>query len=439
MTVLFNDFVYALTQYDPSKNLEQFAPFARTIEELRIRFLEVNSELGSMLDIADDLKVKLIKITKNKILEGLKSNPDGAATLTKVINEFEKICARVIPKQTSFYFPHWPLRVHPLYASFQPQLMQTAPLQLYGPTLIAHVSQMQTSDEIVDLAKQIQIEQVHEIVNSDQCNQAIPRLLTFLPHAIFTKFLLDVDDEKAKKVNVALIAVRGEEWFTEKFKHVREHFVNTCNQMAAKIDELNRKLRLIHLADISNETIERIEALHTETNQAWEAQQRLQILVRNIIFDCETEQLFSVEIPKRYIGLLNRLSDKKQNQALVSGCPYGILYRLAYDSFANDDETLSQKEKEIELVSVITTWLPDLSGWVDSGIIEAADREQGLEAYSIGIKNLAKINITSISDLKTHRIFNSAMLQHYIEKKRKEPVDGESSNLIQSLTRLWRN
>src|SRR5690606_23097242 len=123
--------------------------------------------------------------------------------------------------------------------------------------------------------------------------------------------------------------------------------------------------------------------------------------------------LFTKELPIRYIGLLNRVSDREADQKLVSGCPYGIIYRLSFNEYAHSHAEEASKE---ELVTIICSWnLPHWTDWVNHGILDRpADENEWKnnisKAYEAGIEQLQKKGIGSIQDLKKFRIFNAELL-----------------------------
>lgn len=469
MAVSLNESLSALAKFNREQEIAQlFPPLTnQTIAEIRIRFLEINSELSSIFlhsgqseEILESLKENLREIIlKNNVthlLQKIDDQQPEKENLKKVIDQFQILISRFaytpIEKNTSSPFCPYPS----LLLSSRLRLSNILfPIKkndadfslLTNEELIEKFVLFNNTDDLTKAAALLNPKQVYALITSKKCNCKIPRILTSLPHPVFFEFLLAIDDPQATAINRHLTSVRSEPWFTEHFKQIREDFVNLSNKKAKKIDKFNRSLRKMAFHEFSREIIQQIEDLKHETQLAWEAQKRLQLLIHNIITDQETLHLFNNELPPRYTGLIHRLSDKEVEQKMVSGCPYGIIYRISfmdYEDPSQSTSTMKPEEIESDLVSIICNWnMAEWTDWITAGIIDAPDAEtgwNGISPFKQGVQNLKKWQIESIDDLKRLRIFNDSMLKEYIElKKIQEAVDDQNLNPLQRLTqRLWR-
>lgn len=454
----------------------------QTISELKFHFLTLNSKLAANFlcnpnaaDTLQQIRPFLIQLNPKEtaalIMQEIECSDKDKAELNAILDHFQTIASHLINTAQSPTIKPWFDPIPSLVLSCR---LQNSPSKIFSPQseiekrfsnlkgekLIEAIENLESDEEVSNVAKTLTIQQVEEIIRAESCSSIVPRLLVSLESVVFFQYLLGIDNRTARLINSRLHKVRRQAWFTEKFKQIREDSANISNKQAKEIDLLNRRLRKLARNDITRQVIASIDELKQDTLFAFEAHKRLLILLENIEIDLETVYLFRVELPHRYEGLLKRLSDNQEDQRKVSGCPYGILYRKSFEEYEcidmpnttatlNAVSTKSPEQKAAEdgadLVSVICTWeLPHWSDWIVAGILDTPDEQtlqewtaDGSKAFKEGLRNLINLDLASIQDLKRHRIFNAALLKNYIaeekKKKREVQVDYQWLNPLQRL------
>lgn len=394
-----------------------------------------------------ELRGRIQRITAsgsyNKLCYDLMSLSKGHARLAKAVNQFQQTLTMLAqsPISTSFMCTtsmHFGRSPSPLMITYPKPLPLMG--ELHGDALITALLGLNPQQQ-EEQYRFLSAQQVIELSYEERSKQLFPRIFVTIPHATLNQLLLGVNDDEHAHLRSLFeqLQVHSLPWFTQGFKIIRQRFADICNAQAAAIDQLDRDFRLIESnSHITEKHILRARELAGDIELAYQAEERLRNLISGIIVDPLTIRLFQ-EMPYRYSGLSKRVSEELSEHQNVSGCPYGILYLLAFD----DPEDDSQEE----LLKTVCEWgFTRWENWVEYRLITPpdditrADWESNPRlAYEAGLKHLETIGIKSIRDLMRLKIFNAQMLASYNDWKTEKHIDAKRGNIIEQLINyFWR-
>lgn len=247
-------------------------------------------------------------------------------------------------------------------------------------------------------------------------------LLVGLPHAIFSDLLLAASDEQLK--------ILKHEGLTESVQHhitmLSHEFNATFDQLANDSEAFDREITLMGIRDLNQpqlqELIQRIEStskafenLYDTTNKAlevaWNTDRTDLIETLNKIKDgCQKYSMFLVGTPRKDTdvptGLYAKLEDK-----------FTEVYGKLEDP--QDIEALHDDEPATEALVKFRVWY--LRDYWEIGLLpHIKDIKEGMDnreqLFENARKNLEKIGLKTVKDLKQALITSKKSLKEYIEK-----------------------
>lgn len=285
-------------------------------------------------------------------------------------------------------------------------------------------------EEWEGLATCVSITQVREILRLLWLDTALEKkwcldFLFNLPSASLLQALDFLENHWIANLNHLFISVAAER--NKKELHIsfvaqRENIIQAINDFNWRIDNLNEKLRSLTSAHQINykEHIKPIFKIKADVMLMKNRFKKFQLLLDNIFdeYFYETKKLVFgfnslSEIEVNFNNLLMRLDGQKGMDKGVTGMPLDIIHGFVFA--AND---LSDEDAVLD---VLGTWnITKAQHYYKKGLLGNISQKefyQHLEKHSCfkaACEYLAKINLTTIAQLKSHHIYNEHLLQEYV-------------------------
>jgi hypothetical protein len=238
------------------------------------------------------------------------------------------------------------------------------------------------------------------------------------------ELIYQLEKPKLLEINKALSnkAFSDVEWLRENIEGKVQEWIDQCNDMKVKIDNLCKLLRQDHTGcKLCRADIATINSYRKEVEKQQCITQKIQWLIQNIPINGESIHVSTKGTSKEYRCYYTRLTEKHEYEGRAAGCLWGIIYRNVFERiFRNKIDNYDQ----IEAAAMFDDW----------AIILASDfRKVGLlgdinEIQFQKLKNdekllekivnsvLKQLGITKIKHWKQKEIFNYVMLKEHLSR-----------------------
>lgn len=258
-------------------------------------------------------------------------------------------------------------------------------------------------------------------------------ILVGMPHSLFSLLLFEASDSQIKLLK--------QEAFTESLQHqltlMTHEIVQQVPELALRLDTLEREINEINLDEVTSSQIasltQEIEQSARNYQSILEKINKLLTLTWNTNRSDLIEKLSSCkEITQKLIS--SRVGNSKTMTTSSTGL-FGYLEQrlsVVFEGFKTQKniETLDDDEPSLEALVKFSLWY--LRDYWEVGLLPSIKNPMDLEnhqekpsketptysreeLYRQVNENLTKLNLTTVGDLKQHKIFSKATLIEYIE------------------------
>ncbi len=293
--------------------------------------------------------------------------------------------------------------------------------------LLSAFKDLKEEEAVIAVGGKLGTFQVLQVINGFMEDQAQEWKMLYLFGSLkpttFVEILPAFDGIIISKLNEIFrrSSIEAKEWFQSAFHTHRTGLTKSCNRMKDEIDALAQNFRDdIKGYAITATDLDRIKELEDRILLIQECTyKKLQPLIKGIIRHRETNHLLFEDMPKEYAILLSRVMQGKNFKDLPPGSLWPIIYRNIFEDGDHDDED--------EAFNMLGEWgitnfneykEVGLFGLIDDVIFEELSKpERKPNLFTIAYRNLAKLEIETIADLKRLNIFNQTLLKNYLGNK----------------------